>query len=71
MMEEINSQPQNPVSYTEENIRHLSDMEHESSTARPINSAGAMFRRVSLPVASSPYSMLAPMAKNSSVNASS
>lgn len=28
MMEEINSQPQNPVSYTEENIRHLSDMEH-------------------------------------------
>ena len=28
MMEEINLQPQNPVSYTEENIRHLSDMEH-------------------------------------------
>lgn len=28
MMEETNSQLQNPVSYTEENIRHLSDMEH-------------------------------------------
>ena len=28
MMEETNSQQQNPVSYTEENIRHLSDMEH-------------------------------------------
>ena len=27
-MEEINEQQNTPVSYTEENIRHLSDMEH-------------------------------------------
>ena len=27
-MEETNEQITNPVSYTEENIRHLSDMEH-------------------------------------------
>ena len=28
-MEEIIEQQNTPVSYTEENIRHLSDMEHE------------------------------------------